>query len=93
MNFGPLSRVSCGGAARIDVISESSIASLREPRIPAFAGMTQLFFQSHFDKEGSHDESERRIACSNSRLRTIVGLRDLRHARKHRIRYLPPNGP
>ncbi|HEV8552451.1 MAG TPA: hypothetical protein VGR65_03550 [Casimicrobiaceae bacterium] len=46
-----------------------------------------------FDKEGSHDESERRITCSSNRLRTVVGLRDLRHARKHRIRYLPANGP
>ena len=43
-------------------------------------------------KEGTHDEDQRRIACSRSPLCTVVGLCDHRYARKHDIRCVPANG-
>ena len=49
-------------------------------------------FKFIFDKEGTHHESKKRIACNSNPLRTVIGLCNAGYARKHDIRCVPPNG-
>jgi len=49
-------------------------------------------FQVHFDKEGTHHESKKRIAYNSNPLRTVIGLCNVGYARKHDIRCVSPNG-